>query len=78
MYYQIVDNGASIRFVGDMGEQLILKNSIQRIGVVMDVMIEIYTGEPLTTIYIDYRDVYDPQTLSPVALRDFINGLFKS
>lgn len=75
MAYQIVDNGASIRVVGDQGELLILKRSILRISVTGDDMIEINTGGPLQNIFFRYVDVYDPVLDSALSLRDFINSL---
>lgn len=75
MAYQIVDNGGSIRMVGDMGELLVMKRLIQRISVVRDDIIEINTGDPLRNIFFRWAEVYDPQTASAIELRDFIAGL---
>jgi hypothetical protein len=75
MVYQIVDNGGSIRMVGEQGELLIMKRLIHRISVVRDDMIEINTGDPLRNIFFRWADVYDPQMDSALLLRDFINSL---
>jgi hypothetical protein len=76
MIYQIVDNGGSIRMVGDQsGELLLMKRQIQRISVIREDMIEINTGDPLRNIFFRWADVYDPQLGSALLLRDFINSL---
>jgi len=76
MFYQIVDNGGSIRIVGDQGgELLVMKRLIQRISVVREDMIEINTGDPLRNIFFRWAEVYDPQTGTALELRDFINSL---
>ena len=75
MVYQIVDNGGSIRLVGEQGELLIMKRLIHRISVVRDDIIEINTGDPLCNIFFRWAEVYDPQLGSALLLRDFINSL---
>jgi len=75
MSYQIVDNGSTIKFVGDSGELLIIKRNIHAISVVRDDMIEINTGHPLRNYFFRWKDVYDPVVGTAIDLRDFLAGL---
>jgi len=73
MSYQGIDNGVSIRIVGDTRELLIMKRSIQRIQVVREDMIEIMTADPFRNIFFRHKDVTAPVTDSALLLREAIN-----
>lgn len=75
MTYQIFNQGSSIRVLADQGELLLLKQSIHRISVVRDDIVEINTGHPLRNIFIRFRDVTIPQLTSALDLQNFINNL---
>lgn len=75
MGYQIIDNGATIRFVGDFAEMLVLKRAIQEVSVVREDMLAIKMSSPAGAIYFRKRDVTDPSTGSALDLRDAINAM---
>lgn len=75
MFYQIADNGASIRFTGDSGEQLIMKKDIQEVRILREDMIECKIGHPLRNIFFRYGDVTAPTVDSATNLRDAINTM---
>ncbi len=75
MPYQILDDGASIRFVSGTGEQLIMKKDIREASVVREDLIEIKTGPPLQSIFFRHRDVTSPATVSAPVLREAINAM---
>lgn len=75
MAYQITDDGASIHFVGDAGELLVMKHNIQQVSVVSGDTIEIRVSGFLRSIFFHYGDVTAPVAGSAVLLRDAINTM---
>ncbi|TCZ68346.1 hypothetical protein [Flaviaesturariibacter aridisoli] len=76
MGINIFDGGASIRIVRGDKTLLITKEQIKAIDTIHDTIVRIDNGEgPLRNIFLDYREVNQPEVGNAEDLRDIINQM---
>lgn len=75
MSYQILNNGASIKFVHETGEFLFMKNAIYDIALVREGTIKISSGDCSSGFYFRHQDVTDPITGNAIQLVDLIGTM---
>ncbi|RYY91012.1 MAG: hypothetical protein EOO15_00280 [Chitinophagaceae bacterium] len=76
MGINIFDGGASIRIVRGSKTLLVNKEQIKAIDTIHDAIVRIDIGEgPLRNIFLDYREVNQPEVGGSEDLRDIINQM---
>lgn len=78
MALQIINNGASIRLVGEYGEKLVMKYRIVQVVVIRGETIRIEMDDTLKSIVFRYSDVTNPSTNDASHLAAVINGMITS
>lgn len=73
MSYQIINNGASIKFISEAGQFLLPKEIVKQVAMVRDDIIKIVTGDCSGSIFIHHRDVSVPATGNTFLLFDELN-----
>lgn len=74
MSYEIIDTGASIRFIGDEGFFYLMKHQIKSIQQVRDNMIRIDTGCCFHSVFIQAHHVTHPETYGAEHLAQLLNA----
>jgi hypothetical protein len=76
MGINILDGGASIRIVRGAKTLLVTKDQIRSIDTIHDNLVRIDNGDgPLRNIFLDYREVNQPEVGNAEELRDIINQM---
>lgn len=76
---QIINNGASLKIIGDGGTRFVMKSQIREIDVVRDTIIRIDIGEgALYNIFVDQSIVTNPVSTGVEDLRDKILEMLQS
>jgi hypothetical protein len=75
MSYQIIDNTASIKFISDNGQFLLMKYAIERVAVVREDIIQVNTGNCSGNISFRHRSVSSPVSANALALVQLINSM---
>ncbi|MEP7374736.1 MAG: hypothetical protein ABI675_15175 [Chitinophagaceae bacterium] len=75
MAIEIKNNGASIRFIGNAAEKLVMKHTIKNVSVIRQESIRIDMDETLKNIAFRHSDVTEPVTSNAVILAAAINAM---
>ena len=75
MSYQILNNNASIKFVHENGEVLLMKDSIYDIAMMEGDIIKISSGDCGSGFHFRHKDVTAPITANVILLVDLIGAM---
>lgn len=75
MPIQIINNGASIRFLSDTAEKLVMKHTIRQVTIQREESIQIELDAILKTMVFRHSDVALPVTSDATALVTAINTM---
>lgn len=74
MEYQIIDSGASLKILNEVGQKIVVKSSVVSVTIVRVEVIRVELQNPDSIIYLRHSNVSAPVTASPNELKEWINN----